>query len=369
MAVLGSVAVGGPGVLDERARSILEHGSAVRVSARAGVPARSAQVALAPAGVAILYGAKADAYTWSEVRRIDVRRGAVVMHTEAERERDVTRKGQTEVVTFTQKRRHALRVAVDGVDEPSLAIMLARVLEDMRTTKFSFRGTSWIEYQNALDRLRGNFNDQDDNVLPAAAVGLWVAVGMMSMFLVPVSLNGASARAVPSGVFAISDPLGAFDPRSIIAGFALAALVATLVLRIALGPSAAVWARGAARGWARQASAAPIRFALRQMGRMLGAPSSAAAIFLLALLAFWPNIAATVRVDQAGVRNELLLPFISVDEPWRRVADITREPDGGVSIRFADGRLATTVGRELGGGTKTQFFDLTTTWWKAARKV
>jgi hypothetical protein len=367
MTVMGSVAVSGTAVMDERARSILEHGSAVRIPARVGVPARAAEIALAPAGVAILRGNKAEAYTWSEVRRIDVRRGAVVVSTEAERERAVTRKDQTEVKSYTEKRNHALRVNVAGVDEPSLAVMLARVLEDMRTTKFSFRGTSWIEYQNALDQLRSSFHDQDDAVLPAAAVGLWLAVGLMSMFLVPVSLNGASLRSIPSGAFAISDPLGAFDPRSIIAGFALSALIATAVLRFALGPSSAVWARGAARGWARQSSGAAVQFVLRQMGRMLQAPSSAAVIFLLAVLAFWPNIAATVLVDQSRVRNEVLLPFISIDEPWQRVADITKEPDGNVSIHFADGRLATTVGHELGGGTKTQFADRANAWWKAAR--
>ena len=364
---MGSVAVSGASVVDERARSILEHASAVRIPARVGVPAKNAEVALAPAGLALLRGNKAEAYTWAEVQRVDVRRGAVVVTTEAERERIVTRKGQTEVKAYTEKRKHALRVLVDGVVEPALAIMLARVLEDMRTSKFSFRGTSWLEYQNVLDQLRSTFHDQDDAVLPAAAVGLWVAVGLMSMFLVPVSLNGASKGAVPSGVFAISDPLGALDPRSLIAGFALSALIATFVLRFALGPSAAVWARGAARGWARQSSGPAARFVIRQMGRMLQGPSSAAVIFLLAVLAFWPNIAATVLVDDDRVRNEVLLPFISLDEPWQRVADITKEADGNVSIHFADGRMATTVGHELGGGTKTQFFDRANAWWKAAR--
>jgi hypothetical protein len=367
MTVMGSVAVSGAAVPDERARSILEHGSAVRIPARVGVPAKNAELALAPAGLAILRGKTTDAYTWSEVRRIDVRRGAVVVSTEAERDRIVKTKDRTEVKPYTEKRRHAVRVCVDGVDEPALAVMLARVLEDMRTTKFSFRGTSWIEYQNALDQLRSTFHDQDDAVLPAAAVGLWLAVGLMLMFLVPVSLNGASLRAIPSGAFAISDPLGAFDPRSVIAGFALSALIATTVLKFALGPSAAVWARGAARGWARQSSGSAVRFALRQMGRMLQAPSSAAVIFLLAVLAFWPNIAATVLVDQSRVRNEVLLPFISIDEPWQRVADITKETDGNVSIHFADGRMATTVGHELGGGTKGQYFDRVNSWWKAAR--
>src|SRR3977135_2678220 len=101
MAVMGSVAVSEPGVVDERARSILEHASAVRVPARVGVPARPAEVALAPAGLAVLVGKRAEAYTWDEVRSINVRRGAVVVQTEAERHRVVTRKAQTEVKDYT----------------------------------------------------------------------------------------------------------------------------------------------------------------------------------------------------------------------------------------------------------------------------
>jgi hypothetical protein len=367
MAVLGSVAIAGDGASDDLARSILEHASAISVPARVGVPAKDTRLALAPAGLAMLQGSRSSAYRWSEVRGIEVVRGAVVVRTEAEREKLVRTRGTTDVKTYTEKKRTAMRLVVDGVEEPSLAVMLGRVLEDMRTTKFSFKGTSWIEYQNALDRLRATFNEQDDAILPAAAIGLWAAVGLMAMFLVPVGLNGASARAVPPGVFAITDPLGAFDPRSVIAGFALSAMVATVVLRFALGPSAEVWARGAARGWALTHSAAPVRFIMRQMGRLLLGTTSAAVIVLLALLTFWPNIAAGVLVDSSGVRNEVLLPFISLDEPWSRAADIVREPDGGVTIRFADGRVATTVGHDLGGGTKTQFFEYTTTWWKAAR--
>ena len=142
---MGSVAVSGAGVVDERARSILEHASAVRIPTSIGVPAKNAEMALAPAGLALLQGNKAVAYTWAEVQRVDVRRNAVVVTTEAERERVVTRKGQTEVKSYTEKRKHALRVLVDGVVEPALAVMLARVLEDMRTSKFSFRGTSWLD--------------------------------------------------------------------------------------------------------------------------------------------------------------------------------------------------------------------------------
>jgi hypothetical protein len=73
------------------------------------------------------------------------------------------------------------------------------------------------------------------------------------------------------------------------------------------------------------------------------------------------NIAAMVIVDQVGARNEVLLPFISLDETWRNAVSISRD-GAGMSIRFADGRTATTVGHELGGGNRDQFFERTTAW-------
>ena len=71
-------------------------------------------------------------------------------------------------------------------------------------------------------------------------------------------------------------------------------------------------------------------------------------------------------VSPAGVRNTVLVPFVSVEEPWRAALEISRQANG-TAIRFADGRVLTTAGHELGGGTQQQFFDLTTAWRAAAR--
>ena len=366
MAIAGSVALGGPGTSDELGRSIVEHASAIRLEARVGVPGKPAQIALAPAGLALVHAHRTEAYRWSEVRSVGLRRRAILVRTQAARERLVSRKGASEVRSYVEKRTRALRVVIDGVEEPRLTPGIVQVLEEMRRGKFSYQGTSWIAHKNALDRLHGAFDEQDDAVLPAAAAVLWLAVGLIMTLVVPVAVNVAAARAVPAGAFAIADPVGALDPRSAVAGFALSAMIATLVLRLALGPSSTVWARGAARGWGKAASGRLARLGVRQMGRILLGTSSAAVMALLALLSFWPNLAATVLVDQAGVRNEVLLPFISLEEPWRSALEITRAPEG-VTITFADGRRATTTGHVLQGGTLNQFFELTNTWWHAPR--
>jgi hypothetical protein len=366
MAMVGSVTLGGSQAPNELVRAIVDYASAVQVDARVGVPAKTARIRLAPAGLAVMQDKVSDAYQWSEVREIAVRRGAIVVKTEAPREKMVRRKDEVQIKPYTEKRSRAMRVLIDGVPEPSLVPAFARILEDMRTAKFSYNGTSWIEYQNAVDRAHTEFQHQDDVVLPAAAGGMWLAVGLLAMALIPLAMNAANARAVPAGTFSISDPLGAFDPRSIIAGFALSALITTVVMRFAMGPVWKVWARGAARGWARRDNGRLVRLGVRQLGRVLHASSSAAVIVLLAVLSFWPNIAATVLVGPTGVRNEVLLPFISIDEPWSRATSIVREP-GGVTIRFADGRTASTIGHELGGGTENQLVEVTNQWWKAAR--
>ncbi|MEK7862680.1 MAG: hypothetical protein AAB295_05380, partial [Chloroflexota bacterium] len=114
--------------------------------------------------------------------------------------------------------------------------------------------------------------------------------------------------------------------------------------------------------------AAPI--VIRALGRLVLASSSSAAIVLLALLSFWPNIAATVLIDRQGIRNEVLLPFISLEQPWRAVTDIAQTgaaPREVVRFRFADGRELSTDGLALGGGTPSQLLDVSTAWRAAAR--
>src|SRR5258708_40354087 len=95
MAMVGSVAVGGSQAPNELLRAIVDYASAVQVDARIGVPAKSARIRLAPAGLALLRDKVSDAYQWSEVREIAVRRGAIVLKTEAPREK--LGKGKQEV--------------------------------------------------------------------------------------------------------------------------------------------------------------------------------------------------------------------------------------------------------------------------------
>lgn len=367
MTAVGTAVFEGDAASDELVRSIAEHAAAIRVDASVGVPAKSGQLVLAPAGLVVQRGTSSLAYRWGEVPWIGVTRGAVVIRVEAPRERTVTKKEGSVVQRYTDKRRIAFRLQVDRVDEPSIASAFSRVLEDMRASTFSFKGTPWIDYRNAIDRLHGAFDHEDDAVLPIAAAGLWVAVGLMLMFLVPIGVNAATVRTVPAGAFAISDPLGAFDPRSIIAGFALSAMASALVLRFALGEASTVWARGAVRGWAQPHGGRRARIVIRQVGHIVLAVPSAAVIVLIALLTFWPNIAAIVLVNQVGARNEVLLPFISLDEPWRTATSITRETGGAVTIHFADGRMVTTLGHELGGGNLNQYFEHINTWRAAAK--
>src|SRR2546428_4645239 len=367
MAVLEGMAPSDAGAVDELARSILGHGSAVELDALVGVPAKSMHIALAPAGVAFRQGKQMSAYAWSEIHEVRVRRGTVLLKTEAARERIVRKKDATTIQPYTEKRTRGIRVIVDGVAESGIAAPLSRVLEDMRARRFSFQGTSWITYVNSLDALHTDFDANDDPIIPMTAASLWLAVGLIAALVIPVGVNAATLRAVPAGAFALWDPLGTLDPRGLIAGFAFSAMVAGFALRLALGRAAVIWGHGAARGWARPDSGPLKRFATRQLARIVMAPASAATIVLLALLAFWPNVAATVLVSPSGVRNTVLVPFVSVEEPWRAAVEITRQANG-TAIRFADGRVLTTVGHELGGGTQQQFFDLTSAWRKAATR-
>src|SRR5437773_2311771 len=276
MAVLEGMAPAGAGAIDELARSIVEHPSTVHLEALVGVPARSMRVLLAPTGVAFQRGKRVDAYAWREVREVKLRRGTVLVRSEAARERVVRKKDVTTLQPYVEKRTRGIRVVVDGVSETAVAAPLWRVLEDMRTGGFSYQGTSWITYVNSIDALHTDFDAHDDPSIPMTAASLWLAVGLIAALVIPVGVNAATLRSVPAGAFALWDPLGVLDPRGLIAAFAFSALVAGLGLRLAIGRAAVIWGHGAARGWARPDSGRLKRLAVRQLARIVMAPASAA---------------------------------------------------------------------------------------------
>jgi hypothetical protein len=360
------------GAADEQLLAIASDGAAIRADAHTG-PFRSlVHVLASPSGFALVGERSGEAFDWSEVRSVSVSRGYVIVRTEAVRATVVQTKHGPEVKRAVQQRGHTLRMTIDDVEEPSLSATFARVLDDLRAGTFSYHGTSWHEHANAIERLKDDFNDQDDVVLPFAAAAMWVMLGLLMMLVLAVIVNVIAARAVPAGTFALAQRISPLDPRTIVASFAFSAMATTLVLRLALGRQAVVWARGAARGW--HARHGRVRWlATRQLARILLGTASAAAITLLALLTFWFNVATTVFIDQQGVRNEVLLPFVSIDERWRDTKDITRVSSDdavdrpGVRIRFADGREVSTDGQQLGGGTEGQLFERANAWRAAAR--
>lgn len=325
--------------------------AAARTDAAFGVFGRPLHVVAGAQGVAFTHARDAEAYAWDDVKKIGVSRRSVVVDAD----------GRTFV----------FRLVIDDVVEPSLSAPFAAILEELRAHKFSRSGTAWHEYQNALERIEGEFADEDDRVPQYAAGGLLLAIGAMSTILVAAMVNAAAARAVPPGAFSIGERIAATDPRAILAAFAFSAIVTSYVLRFALGQEALVWARGVARGWHKGGSRI-WHMVIRQVARTLLATSTAAAVVLLALLTFWPSIATTVLIDASGVRNEVLLPFVSLDESWSNVVSITRvDPVNqgdrpGVKITFASGRAVATTEHFLGGGTETQLFELASGWWQKA---
>lgn len=371
MAIAGAAALG-PRAADELVLPIINDRAAARCDARGGTFGRPLHVAAAPGGIAFLGTRSAAAYRWVDVKEVSLRHGSIVVRTESLREVVVPKDGHAEVRRSVERRTRSFRLVVDDVEESSLSATFARVLDEMRGGTFSYRSTSWHEHQNAVERLEHDFAYQDDQVLPVAAGGLWLALGLVSAIVVSVAVNVASARAVPPGAFALAHRIAPYDPRSVIAGLAVSAMLSALVLRLGLGAAATLWIRGAARGW-HHGRARARDWMVRQIGRALLSPSTAAAVLLFALLTFWPSIATTVLVDANGVRNEVLLPFVSLDERWRDVMQIERVPTvadpndrAGVLIRFVDGRSVSTVGGDLGGGTEGQLYELALRWWKAA---
>jgi hypothetical protein len=350
MALAGTAALSGAN--DQLALSIVND-RAARSDAREGVWGKRVHVAAAPAGIAFVGERITNAYSWDEVKAIKVRRGSVVVK-----------------LTTGPQRTRVFRLVVDDVEEKALSKTYARVLEEMRAGTFAFNGSAWFEHQNAVDRLRPDFSDQDDHMLPGVAMGMWAALGLVLSVIIALALNAAQARAVPAGAFSVGHRASAIDPRVVIAAFAASSLLTTLILRLALGPQYAVWARGVARGWQERGSRV-WRLAVRQLGRILLATSSSAIVMLLALLAFWPNVAATALISAEGVQHEILLPFISLDERWTGVSEITLVDasdlrDRSVRFRFTDGRELVAEPEQIGGGTPTQLYNVTTSWRKAA---
>jgi hypothetical protein len=360
-----------PAYLDLMA-AIAKHPNVIRKDVRFGFFGRS-RLELSPIGVALVGLRTGTAYTWNEVKDVQANRGRLVIKTEADREKVVKTKEGSTTQPYVEKLTRQLVISIDGATEPGLAPYVAKVMQDMKAQTFNYHATSWLEYENALERVRGDFSEHDDPFVPAVAGALFAFIFLAGLFILPEIVNLASDIKPPAGAFVVQPRYGWLDIRSFVMAVGLSALLTRLVLRLGLGPSALSWARGSVRGW-HTSGPLVMRIASRELARLLlGTAFSAAALFF-GFAAFAPTVASTLVIDSAGLREVVPLPIIGVDRTWSGVSDVQKsEGPGrlegfGVTVFFSDGRWVTTVDHDLSGGTDGQLLQRATSWWQNATR-
>jgi hypothetical protein len=354
----------------ELMNAIGKHPAVIRKDVQYGYFGR-ARLELSPMGFALVGLRTGTAYTWNEVKEIKASRGRLEIKTEADRERVVKTKEATTTQPYVEKLTRALVISIDGATEPGFAPYIAKVMQDMKAQTFNYHATSWLEYENALERVRGEFSEHDDPFVPAVAGALFAFIFVAGLFILPEIVNLASDIKPPAGAFVVQPRYGWFDVRSFVMAVGLSALLTRLVLRLGLGSSALSWARGSVRGWHTSGPLA-LRIATRELARLLLGTSFAAAALFLGFSAFAPTVASTLVIDSVGLREVVPLPIIGVDKKWSEVNDVQKsEGPGrlegfGVTVFFRDGRWVTTVDHDLSGGTDGQLLQRATSWWKTA---
>jgi hypothetical protein len=362
-----------PAYLDLMA-AIAKHPNVIRKDVRFGMFGR-ARLELAPIGVALVGLRTGTAYTWDEVKEVQGNRGRLLLKTEADREKVVKTKESTTMQPYVEKLTRALVISIDGATEPGLAPYVARVMQDMKAQTFNYHATSWLEYENALERVRGEFAEHDDPFVPAVAGALFAFIFFAGLFMLPEIVNLASDIRPPagSGAFVVQPRYSWFDLRSFVMAVGLSALLTRLVLRLGLGSSALSWARGTVRGW-HTSGPQVVRFVTRQLARLLLSTSIAIAALFLGFAAFAPTVATTLVIDSAGLREVVPLPIVGIDKKWSEVTEVQRSQGPGrlegigVTVFFSGGRWITTVDHDLSGGTDGQLLKSATSWADNATK-
>jgi hypothetical protein len=356
----------------ELMNAIAKQPGVIKKDVRFGLVGR-ARLELAPIGFSLVQLRGGTAYTWAEVKDIKANRGRVEITTESNRERVVKTKESTTTEPFVEKLTRALVVSIDGATEPEFAPYVAKVMQDMKGQTFNYHATSWLEYENALERLRSDFAEHDDQFVPAVAGALFAFIFIAGLAILPEIVNLGTDIRPAAGAFVIQPRYGWFDIRSAVMAIGLSALLTRLVLRLGLGPAALSWARGTVRGWQTKGPRA-VRFATRQLARVLLSTTGAAAALLLGLLAFAPTVGSTLVIDSAGVREIAGLPIFGLDKKWSEVSAVEKsEGPGrlegfGVTIKFVDGRWVTTVDHDLSGGSDGVLLQKAKSWWDNATK-
>jgi hypothetical protein len=357
----------------ELMNAITKHPAAIRKDVQYGYFGR-ARLELSPMGLAIIGLRTGTAYTWNEVKDIRASRGRLEIKTEADREKVVKTKEGTTIQPYVEKLTRALVISIDGASEPGFAPFIAKVMQDMKAQTFNYHATSWLEYENALERMRGEFAEHDDPFVPAVAGALFGFIFVAGLFILPEIVNLASDIKPPAGAFVVQPRYSWLDIRSLVMAVGLSALLTRLVLRLGLGSSALSWARGSVRGW-HTSGPLPLRIATRELARILLGTSFAAAALFFGFAAFAPTVASTLVIDSVGLREVVPLPIIGVDKKWVEVEKVEKSVGPGrlegfgVTVFFQGGRWVSTIDHDLSGGTDGQLLQRATTWWKSAMDI
>ncbi len=258
----------------------------------------------------------------------------------------------------------AIMIVLDGVSEPELAPLFASVLEEGRAGTIGSATGARHELALGIDRALEGFADADDPIVPLAIGVFTLLVGLVLVAAIPSALQ-IIARVQPDvGAFAILPRIAFFDPRAVVAAFAASSALAVAVGRVALGPVSTTWARGALRGWHRNASGLEA-VARRSIARLLLAPRVTAAVAAIAILSLLPSAFARTVVDGAGIHEASGFPLLSHDRSWAELVDVVplavgfaERPEGfATALDFSDGSRLSTRGRDLVGGSERALFD------------
>ncbi len=315
------------------------------IRVRDGRHERDALCELDASGIRITGAQIARTIPWLDLRSIAVDRGRVEI---------VSPVGST-----------TMALALDGIGEPELAPLFARVLEEGRAGTLASPTGARHEFLLGIDRALEAFAEADDPIVPLATGVFTVLAGLVIVAALPATLQLAAHIQPAAGAFALLPRIAFFDPRTLVASFAAAAALSVVVAKIALGPAATSWARGALRGWHRGADGLEA-VARRAVARLMLAPRVAAAVAAVALLVLLPSAFARAVVDNDGIHEASGVPFLSRDRSWAELTDVVavavgfgeRSEGFDTMLLFSDGSKLSTRGRDLVGGSERALFDL-----------
>lgn len=258
----------------------------------------------------------------------------------------------------------AMAVTLDGVVEPTLARVFARVLEEGRAGVLAARTGALHELALGIDRSLAEFVEADDPVVPLAIGACAAFTGVILVAALPVLFQLAVRIEPAPGSFALLPRIALFDPRVIVAAFAASSAAAVALGRAVLGPSVVTWARGTLRGWHHNAIAAD-DIARRAVARLVLGSRIAAIVAAGALLTLVPSALARTVVDEQGIQESVGLPLLVRERAWSEVKDVVplavgfgeRAAGFETTLVFVDGSRISTRGRDLAGGSERAFYD------------